>query len=96
MNGVATLQSPHANRRRRLLPLRRLKRSQHRCCRRRAAERIPIRGPALRIAENMEASLAVPTATSQQQVPLKLLDENRQVINKYLAASGRKVSTPTW
>ncbi len=57
-----------------------------------AVERIPIRGPALRIAENMEASLAVPTATSQRQVPLKLLDENRQVINKHLAASGRKVS----
>jgi len=57
-----------------------------------AVERIPIRGPALRIAENMEASLAVPTATSQRQVPLKLLDENRQVINKYLAASSRKVS----
>src|SRR6266567_683437 len=57
-----------------------------------AFERIPIRGPALRIAENMEASLAVPTATSQRQVPLKLLDENRQVINKHLAASGRKVS----
>jgi len=29
-------------------------------------ERIPIRGPALRIAENMEASLSVPTATSQR------------------------------
>jgi len=57
-----------------------------------AVERIPIRGPALRIAQNMEASLAVPTATSQRQVPLKLLDENRQVINKHLAASGRKVS----
>ncbi len=55
-------------------------------------ERIPIRGPALRIAENMEASLAVPTATSQRQIPLKLLDENRQVINKHLATSGRKVS----
>jgi multifunctional 2-oxoglutarate metabolism enzyme len=55
-------------------------------------ERIPIRGPALRIAQNMETSLAVPTATSQRQVPLKLLDENRQVINKHLAASGRKVS----
>jgi multifunctional 2-oxoglutarate metabolism enzyme len=57
-----------------------------------AVERIPIRGPALRIAENMEASLAVPTATSQRQVPLKLLDENRRVINQHLAASGRKVS----
>jgi len=57
-----------------------------------AVERIPIRGPALRIAENMEASLAVPTATSQRQVPLKLLDENRRLINQHLAASGRKVS----
>jgi 2-oxoglutarate decarboxylase len=55
-------------------------------------ERIPIRGPALRIAENMEASLAVPTATSQRQVPLKLLDENRRLINQHVAASGRKVS----
>jgi len=55
-------------------------------------ERIPIRGAALKIAENMEASLSVPTATSQRQIPLKLLDENRQVINKYLASSGRKVS----
>ena len=55
-------------------------------------DRIPIRGPALRIAENMEASLAVPTATSQRQVPLKLLDENRRLINQHVAASDRKVS----
>jgi 2-oxoglutarate dehydrogenase E1 component len=40
-----------------------------------------IRGAALRIAENMEASLAVPTATSQRQVPIKLLDENRRLVN---------------
>jgi multifunctional 2-oxoglutarate metabolism enzyme len=57
-----------------------------------AGERIPLRGPALRIAENMEASLAVPTATSQRQIPLKLLDENRRVINEHLKARGRKVS----
>ena len=56
------------------------------------AERIPIRGPALRLAQNMEASLAVPTATSQRQIPIKLLDENRRLINQHLAASGRKVS----
>lgn len=56
------------------------------------AERIPIRGPALRVAENMEASLAVPTATSQRQIPLKLLDENRRLINQHLASSRRKVS----
>ncbi|HKQ07040.1 MAG TPA: multifunctional oxoglutarate decarboxylase/oxoglutarate dehydrogenase thiamine pyrophosphate-binding subunit/dihydrolipoyllysine-residue succinyltransferase subunit [Blastocatellia bacterium] len=57
-----------------------------------AGERLPIRGPALRIAENMEASLAVPTATSQRQIPIKLLDENRRVINQHLAAAKRKVS----
>jgi multifunctional 2-oxoglutarate metabolism enzyme len=57
-----------------------------------AGERLPIRGPALRIAENMEASLAVPTATSQRQIPIKLLEENRRVINQYLAAAKRKVS----
>ncbi|HJQ24525.1 MAG TPA: multifunctional oxoglutarate decarboxylase/oxoglutarate dehydrogenase thiamine pyrophosphate-binding subunit/dihydrolipoyllysine-residue succinyltransferase subunit [Blastocatellia bacterium] len=57
-----------------------------------AGERLPIRGPALRIAENMEASLAVPTATSQRQIPIKLLDENRRVINQHLAAQKRKVS----
>ncbi len=55
-------------------------------------ERVAMRGPALRIAENMEASLAVPTATSQRQMPLKLLDENRRLINQHLKASGRKVS----
>ena len=41
----------------------------------------PIRGGALRLAENMEASLKVPTATSQRQVAIKLLDENRRIIN---------------
>jgi 2-oxoglutarate dehydrogenase E1 component len=50
-------------------------------------ERVPIRGGALRIAENMEASLGVPTATTQRQVPIKLADENRRLINDYRAAS---------
>jgi len=47
----------------------------------------PLRGGALRIAENMEASLAVPTATSQRQIPIKLLDENRRLINESRTAS---------
>jgi 2-oxoglutarate decarboxylase len=55
-------------------------------------ERLPIRGPALRIAENMEMSLQVPTATSQREIPVKLLDENRRLINQHLKASNRKVS----
>ena len=40
----------------------------------------------------MEASLALPIATSQRQIPTKLLDENRRLINEYLALTGRKVS----
>ncbi len=48
------------------------------------AEAIPIRGAALKIVENMEASLSVPTATSQRRIPVKLLDENRRIINKHL------------
>jgi len=45
----------------------------------------PIRGAAARIAANMEASLEVPTATSFRQVPAKLLEVNRKVINGFLA-----------
>ncbi len=54
-----------------------------------AAERVPIRGAALKIVENMETSLAVPTATSLRQVPVKVLDENRRWINRHLEANGR-------
>ncbi len=50
-------------------------------------ERLPIRGAALRTAENMEASLGVPTATSQRQIPIKLADENRRLINDYRSSS---------
>ncbi|MBZ5551162.1 MAG: multifunctional oxoglutarate decarboxylase/oxoglutarate dehydrogenase thiamine pyrophosphate-binding subunit/dihydrolipoyllysine-residue succinyltransferase subunit [Acidobacteriia bacterium] len=56
------------------------------------AERTALRGGALRIVENMEASLGVPTATSQRQIPIKLLDENRRLVNQYLEPTGRKVS----
>ena len=41
----------------------------------------------------MEASLAVPTATSFREVPAKLLEVNRRVINGYLGRTrGGKVS----
>jgi len=52
-------------------------------------EVIPIRGAALKIVENMETSLSVPTATSQRRIPVKLLDENRRIINKYLTENDR-------
>jgi len=52
-------------------------------------EAIPIRGAALKIVENMEASLAVPTATSQRRIPVKLLEENRRLINRHLQDNDR-------
>jgi 2-oxoglutarate dehydrogenase E1 component len=45
---------------------------------------VPIHGAAAKIAENMEASLSLPTATSQRQIPVKLIDENRRLINHHL------------
>ena len=53
----------------------------------------PLRGVAARIAANMEASLSVPTATSFREVPAKLLEVNRTVLNNHLARVRRgKVS----
>jgi len=52
-------------------------------------ETLPIRGAALKIVENMETSLTVPTATSQRRIPVKLLDENRRIINKHLKENDR-------
>ena len=53
----------------------------------------PIRGAGARIVENMEKSLEVPTATSFREVPAKLLEVNRKVINGYLGRTrGGKVS----
>jgi multifunctional 2-oxoglutarate metabolism enzyme len=52
-------------------------------------ETVPLRGPAAKIVENMEASLSVPTATSERRIPVKLLDENRRIINKHLSENDR-------
>src|SRR5438309_6307837 len=55
-----------------------------------ATEKVePIRGVALKIVENMEASLSVPTATSQRRIPVRLLDENRRIINRHLQENDR-------
>ncbi len=52
-----------------------------------------LRGPRMRTAANMESSLAVPTATSVREVPMKLAIDQRQMINAHLARStGGKVS----
>src|SRR5947209_1082086 len=58
-----------------------------------AKESEPIRGAAARIVQNMEASLAVPTATSVRTVPARLLEVNRKVLNGYMGRTGQgKVS----
>ncbi len=44
----------------------------------------PLRGAAARVVANMETSLTVPTATSYRDVPAKLLEVNRSIINDYL------------
>ncbi|MGY2875727.1 multifunctional 2-oxoglutarate metabolism enzyme [Marmoricola sp. URHA0025 HA25] len=52
-----------------------------------------LRGAPARTVQNMDISLTVPTATSVRQVPVKLLWDNRIVINNHLArARGGKVS----
>ncbi len=48
----------------------------------------PIRGGAMRIVENMEASLAVPTASSIRTIPMRTLEENRRILNKHRDATG--------
>src|SRR5580698_9715460 len=50
---------------------------------------VPLRGPALRIAENMTASLTMPVATSQRVMPVKVIDENRRLINERRQVSGK-------
>jgi multifunctional 2-oxoglutarate metabolism enzyme len=52
-----------------------------------------LRGAAARTADNIAASLSVPTATSVRSIPAKLLSDNRIVINNHLARGrGGKVS----
>ena len=56
-------------------------------------ELVPLRGVAGKIAENMAISLTIPTATSQRVVPVRVLDENRQLINQHRSIIGKsKVS----
>ena len=55
--------------------------------------RQPLKGAAARIVTNMEASLAVPTATSVRRIPAKLLEVNRKILNNHLGRRrGGKVS----
>ncbi len=50
---------------------------------------VPLRGAAARIAENMNASLSMPLATSQRVIPVKVIDENRRIINEHRTLTGK-------
>jgi multifunctional 2-oxoglutarate metabolism enzyme len=53
----------------------------------------PLRGAAGRIAENMSASVFIPLATSQRTMAVKVMEENRRVINQHRSIAGKsKVS----
>jgi 2-oxoglutarate dehydrogenase E1 component len=53
----------------------------------------PLRGVPARIAENMAASVSIPLATSQRTIAVKVMDENRRIINQHRTLIGRsKVS----
>jgi 2-oxoglutarate dehydrogenase E1 component len=48
-----------------------------------------LRGVAGKIAENMAASTSIPLATSQRIIPVKVIDENRRLINHHRGLIGR-------
>jgi 2-oxoglutarate dehydrogenase E1 component len=48
----------------------------------------PLRGAAGRIAENMAASVSIPLASSQRTIAVKVMDENRRIINQHRTILG--------
>jgi len=54
-----------------------------------------IKGVAAKIAENMDSSLSVPTATSLRVLPVKMLAEDRTIINRHLLQRGEPKATFT-
>lgn len=50
---------------------------------------LQIIGVGARIIENMNNSLSVPTATSLRTIPVKVLEENRKIINSYFKKTGQ-------
>jgi 2-oxoglutarate dehydrogenase E1 component len=56
-------------------------------------QRTPLRGASARTAVNMAKSLQVPTATSVREIPMKLVIDQREMINHQLASTiGGKIS----
>lgn len=53
------------------------------------ANAVPLKGPALKLAQNMEASLALPVATTFRELPVRTLELRRADLNAKLKAAGR-------
>ena len=51
-----------------------------------------MKGVAAVIAENMDASLTVPTATSVRSIPTIVMEKNRVLVNNFLKEQNRKIS----
>ena len=47
-----------------------------------------IRGTGAKIIENMDSSLSIPVATSLRTIPVRVLEENRRIINDYFRKKG--------
>jgi 2-oxoglutarate decarboxylase len=52
-------------------------------------ELVPLRGGSAAIARNMAASLSIPLATSQRIIPVKVIDENRRLLNHHRQLTGK-------
>jgi len=53
------------------------------------ANAVPLKGPALKLAQNMDASLAIPVATTFRDIPVRILESRRADLNAQLKNAGR-------
>ncbi|PKL94113.1 MAG: DNA integrity scanning protein DisA, partial [Gemmatimonadetes bacterium HGW-Gemmatimonadetes-1] len=53
------------------------------------ANAVQLKGPANALARNMDASLAIPTATTFREIPVRVLEGRRSELNNQLKAAGR-------
>ncbi len=53
------------------------------------ANAVQLKGPSLKLAQNMDASLAIPTATTFRELPVRELEARRAELNAALKAGGR-------
>ncbi len=55
------------------------------------ANAVLLKGPAAALARNMDASLAIPTATTFREIPVRVLEQRRADLNAKLKAAGQPI-----